>query len=231
MKKIAIIGAEGFVGSALCRQGSNGFEIVKVTRKNYDKCKNYKYDIVINTAMPSRRFWALNNPKKDVIETVLKTADIFYEWQYDKFVQISSISADIQLDIPYGSHKRSAEVIVEKDPNAMIVRLGALYGEGLIKSALFDLVNHNHIYVDILSEYNYIDVDFAASWILKNLHQKGIKNIGAHDTVSLSKLSEGIWDNPAYEGKFEKIHIGAVEYGMPSAKEVVKYLEKIRSEK
>jgi len=228
MKKIAIIGAEGFVGSALCRQAKDKFDLVKVTRSNYEICKNQKYDFVINTAMPSRRFWALNNPKKDVVETILKTAEIFYEWKYDKFIQISSISAGIQKDIPYGSHKRSAEVIVEKDENAMIVRLGALYGEGLTKSALFDLVNHNHIYVDIQSEYNYIDVDFAASWILNNLDLKGIKEIGARDTVSLLTLSKGIWENPTYEGKFEKIHTDLVECNMPSAKEVINYLKKIK---
>lgn len=228
MKKIAIIGAEGFVGSALCRQAKDKFDLVRVTRSNYDICKNQKYDFVINTAMPSRRFWALNNPKKDVVETILKTAEIFYEWKYDKFIQISSISAGIQKNIPYGSHKRAAEVIVEKDENAMIVRLGALYGDGLTKSALFDLVNHNHIYVDIQSEYNYIDVDFAASWILNNLDSKGIKEIGAHDTISLLTLSKGIWENPTHEGKFEKIHTDMVECNMPSAKEVINYLKKKR---
>tara|TARA_X000001388_G_scaffold68016_2_gene55588 strand:- start:199 stop:891 length:693 start_codon:yes stop_codon:yes gene_type:complete len=228
MKKIAIIGASGFVGSALSRQGKDKFDITSVTRKNFLECKNKQYDIVINSAMPSRRFWALNNPVSDVMESVVKTAEIFYEWKYDKFIQISSISAQIQTDIPYGAHKKAAEVIVENNKDAMIVRLGALYGEGLTKSALFDLVNHNHIYVDIRSEYNYIDVDCAANWIFNNLEKTGIREVGAYDTVSLLELSAGIWDKPTYEGRFEKIHTDNVEYGMPSAKKVLNYINLLK---
>ena len=89
--------------------------------KKSEFCKNKQYDIVINSAMPSRRFWALNNPVSDVMESVVKTAEIFYEWKYDKFIQISSISAQIQTDIPYGAHKKAAEVVVENNKDAMIV--------------------------------------------------------------------------------------------------------------
>ena len=170
MKSVAIIGANGFVGKALCRASSKlGFKTIRVTRQNYDELKQHMYDYVINSAMPSKRFWSLNNPVEDCTETILKTADIFYKWKYNKFIQISSISATKQLNMPYGIHKRAAEIIVENNENTLIVRLGALYGSGLLKSALFDLVNKNHIYVDINSEYNYIDVDTAAEWIMKNI--------------------------------------------------------------
>ena len=236
MKKIAIIGSNGFVGKALVRTAKNfNFEVTCVTRENFSEHKNKSYDCVINSAMPSKRFWSLNNPIEDIKETVVKTADIFYNWHYDKFVQISSISAENQLDIPYGSHKRSAEIIVEKDKSALIVRLGALYGNGLTKSALFDLinknhmVNHKHIYVDINSEYNYIDVDYAANHILSNLNHKGVLNVGARDSISLLDLSKGIWDNPSYEGRLEKLIFKKVDSTMPSAKNVLKYINLLRS--
>jgi nucleoside-diphosphate-sugar epimerase len=88
MKKIAVIGANGFVGSALCRQAREKFELTKVTRQNYEDCRVKEYDIVINAAMPSKRFWAFQNPLLDVKETIVKTSNIFYGWNYNKFVQI-----------------------------------------------------------------------------------------------------------------------------------------------
>lgn len=231
MKTIGIAGANGFVGKALCRAAKNHeYKIFSITRENCDKHKSLEYDILINTAMPSKRFWALNNPVDDVNATIVKTAELFYEWKYKKFIQISSLSAKIQLDIPYGIHKKSAEVLVENKQNTLIVRLGALYGSGLNKSALFDLVKHNHIYVDINSEYNYIDIDFVAGWIMKNLDKTGIKEIGACDTISLLEISKGVWDKPSYEGRLEKIYSDEVEDEMPSSKEVLKYIDRIRGQ-
>jgi len=231
VKTIGIAGANGFVGKALCRAAKNHeYKIFSITRENCDKHKSLEYDILINTAMPSKRFWALNNPVDDVNATIVKTAELFYEWKYKKFIQISSLSAKIQLDIPYGIHKKSAEVLVENKQNTLIVRLGALYGSGLNKSALFDLVKHNHIYVDINSEYNYIDIDFVAGWIMKNLDKTGIKEIGACDTISLLEISKGVWDKPSYEGRLEKIYSDEVEDEMPSSKEVLKYIDRIRGQ-
>ena len=234
MKKVAVVGASGFVGKAIVRQSKNykDLSIVEVTRENFEDCKKETYDVVINTAMPSKRYWALNNPVEDILETVVKTSKIFYEWKYDKFVQISTVSAETQLDIPYGSHKKVAEEIVRNlDPNALIVRLGSLYGEGLSKSALYDIANKKHFYVDIDSEYDYVDVDFVGKWILENLSSKGIKKIGAKDTISLREVCKKFWSSPTFEGRLEKICFQKPEKGMPSSREVIKFLERITGEK
>ena len=224
MKSVAIVGANGFVGQALCKASKNyDVKVTKVTRKNYGYYKNFNYDILINTAMPSRRFWSSNNPTDDVMETITKTANLFYEWQYKKFVQVSSISAENQLDIPYGAHKRAAEVIVSSDEDALIVRLGALFGDGLSKSALFDLLSDNHMYVDINSEYNYIDISFVSNWIFKNIERSGIINLGAKDTISLLEISNFINAEPSYEGKLEKVNFKEINEIMPSSREVLKY--------
>jgi len=229
MKKIGVVGAHGFVGKAICRSLlESDFIVSEITRENYSAKREEHYDILINTAMPSRRYWALNNPEKDFEETVSKTATLLYSWNYSKFVQISSMSSVLQLDAPYGVHKRAAEVLVENTDNTLIIRLGALYGRGLDKSALFDIINHNHFYVDINSEYNYIDVDIAASWIVQNLHQSGIKEVGAVDTISLREISRNIWDSPSYEGRTEKIYSTHIETGLPSSKKVLEYVDKLK---
>ena len=42
--------------------------ITCVTRENYEEARDArKYDILINAAMPSKRFWAKNNPYKDFL--------------------------------------------------------------------------------------------------------------------------------------------------------------------
>jgi nucleoside-diphosphate-sugar epimerase len=229
--KIAIIGSKGFVGKALCRNIKKyNYEVFEITRENSDKYKSLEYDILINTAMPSKRFWSLNNPIEDVNATIVKTAELLYEWNYKKFIQISSFSSKMQIDIPYGAHKRAAEVLVENKKNTLIVRLGALYGEGLDKSALFDLIQHNKIYVDINSEYNYIDIDFVANWIVENLDKIGIKEVGARDSISLLEISKGIWENPTYEGRKEFFYSDEVEDDMPSSKKVLEYIEQIKKE-
>ena len=68
---VAVIGARGYVGKAICDSLKNDsvHEVVEVTRTNYKKMKEQKYDIIINSSTPSKRFWAKQNPKKDFEET------------------------------------------------------------------------------------------------------------------------------------------------------------------
>jgi ATP-dependent helicase/nuclease subunit B len=138
--KIAIIGAKGYVGTALCKavNALKTHQVLEITRDNYLAHQNEDYDIVINSAMPSGRFWAKNHPQKDFVETVQKTADLVYGWKYKKFIQISTVSARCQLDTVYGRHKLSAEKLCEFGEN-LIVRLGALYSSNMQKGALADL--------------------------------------------------------------------------------------------
>ncbi len=52
MASVAVVGAKGYVGSAVCtalKQSSHS--LVEVTRENYDEMKGQEYDVVINAAM------------------------------------------------------------------------------------------------------------------------------------------------------------------------------------
>jgi len=195
-----------------------------ITRQTYAQHKAKKYDVLINAAMPAKRFWALQNPLLDFDATVRLTAELFYEWKYGKFVQISSLSARTQLDIPYGINKRTAEALVENHEHTLIVRLAALYGKGLNQGALHDLIHRHKVYVDIQSAYNYLDVDFAAAWIINHIDQAGIKEIAARDTITLAEIAKDAWPEVEYEGKKEIVFSDRVEPGMPSSQEVWKYV-------
>ena len=135
MESIALIGANGFVGKSIKKYILNDKKklITCVTRDNYEAAKNEKeYDILINAAMPSKRFWASQNPSEDFHETVEKTFNIVNDWKSSKIIQISSISARSQLDTIYGRHKAAAEKLVD-NTNNLILRLGPMYGKYLNK--------------------------------------------------------------------------------------------------
>jgi len=108
VQSVAVVGANGYVGSALCSAFSHSEEyfITAVTKENYNDSKKKSFDLVINSAMPSARFWAKQNPEEDFIETVEKTANLVYGWKYGKFIQISTVSARCQLDTVYGAGYR-----------------------------------------------------------------------------------------------------------------------------
>ncbi len=225
MKEIGIVGAQGFFGKSLSKSVKKlDFDFLEITSQNFSKVRSEEFKFLINTATPSRKYWALNNPYSDFKKTVELTADLVYNWKYEKFIQISTMSVnEIPSHHPYSINKKAAEII-SSYPKSLIVRLGALFGEGLDKGPLFDLLTTKKVYVDIKSEYNYINTEFAAEWILNNLDREGIVQLGARDTISLYDISKELNLKAKFEGKKERIFSSEIEPGMPCAKEVWNFI-------
>lgn len=222
--------AKGFVGGALCKSAKKfNHDIIEITRENYSISKSNKYDFLINSACPSKKFWSLNNPYEDFKQTVDLTVDLVYNWKHDKFIQISTMSAnDITDHHPYGVNKKSAEIITFfNDP--LIIRLGSLYGKEIKKGPLYDLLDKSKLYVDINSEYNFIDVNFCSDWIIENLHRKGIVQLGAIDSISLLDIAKKFGFDVTYEGKKECIFSKEVEGGMPSAGKILDFISNYKN--
>jgi len=225
--KIGIVGANGFVGGALCRSAiKKNCDFIQVTRQNFQENKSEEFDILINSAMPSKRYWASSHPLEDFDASVRLTAELIYEWKYKKFIQISSIEANYN-HIPYAVNKRSAEIIVSLIKSSLIVRLCALYGKGLNKGALYDLIHNNPLYVDIDSVYNYLDTDWCADWIMNNLDKIGLIEIGAKDTITLKEIADKFGIKPNCQGERKEIvFTEKIPENMPSAYEVLNFVEK-----
>lgn len=229
MKTIAVIGASGFVGSALYKtlKKNNTYRVVSVVRANYDRFRRQAFDIVINAAMPSARFWAKNNPQDDFRETVEKTAHIVYDWNYKKVVHISSVSARSQLDTIYGRHKAAAEAIVNFGDN-LAVRFGPMFDETLSKGVLVDMMQGKTVYIDGTSRYAFSSLEFNVNWIVNNLHKRGIREVGAKNALALKTVAKYLKKNIQFEGPIDHQEIQNPLASFPDATEVYSYLESKR---
>lgn len=226
MKQIALIGSQGFVGSALLKalQKDQTNNVQPVARKDYHKLKKKNYDIVINAAMPSARFWAQNNPYEDFRETVEKTAEIVYEWKYKKMVQISTISARTEKESIYGRHKAMAELLCNDGKN-VIFRLTAMYDETLEKGVLIDIIKGNKVFLDKKSRYSFASLAFVTGWISKNLDRTGIWEVGAKNSVKLEDIVAHFKLPATFEGRLDIQEVQNPLHEFPDAKEVYTFLE------
>ncbi len=231
MQSVVVVGARGYVGSALYTEllSRENYIVTAVTRENYVEAQKSTFDVLINCAMPSARFWAKNNPYQDFIETVQKTADLFYGWHYKKFVQVSSISARSQLDTVYGWHKAAAESLVDPDKH-LVVRLGPMYSPELTKGVLVDIREGKKVFVDGRSRYCFTPLHFNAEWIVSHLDRKGIIEVGAKNAITLQELASQLGVNAQFEGALDHQEIMTPEPDFPDAREVLTFMDNWRKE-
>lgn len=229
MFSIAVIGSKGYIGSALYKELLNfsNYSVVGVTRENYLATQAQKFDIIINCAMPSGRFWANNHPEEDFVETVKKTADLLYGWQFKKFVQISTVSARCQTDTIYGRHKAAAEKLCDFGDN-LIVRLGALYGENMKKGVLVDMLEGKKVFVDKTSRYSFIPLSFCVSWLASNLDRQGIVELGGKNAIILESVAKHIGAEVEFEGSVNHQDIENKEDDLPEAKDVLDFMSNLK---
>ena len=226
MKSIALIGSNGFVGKSIKKYILNdrNISITSVTRENYEEARNNKkYDILINAAMPSKRFWAKNNPYKDFHETVEKTFKIVNDWKSSKIIQISSISARSQLNTTYGRHKAAAEKLLDKKNN-LILRLGPMYGDSLNKGVLVDMKNNDPVYVSQESLYCFAPVDWIGKWICQNMHLYGILDLGGNNAIKLYEVAQKIGSKSIFTGPIDNQIISKEIKNAPEARNVIDFL-------
>lgn len=231
MISVAVIGANGYVGSALSSILARNPDLALsgVTRANYAKSRREKYDILINAAMPSRRSWARDNPESDFVETVQKTADLVYGWRFKKFVQISTVSARCQLDTVYGRHKAAAERICLFGDN-LIVRLGPMYSGGLSKGVLIDMLQNKKVFVDANSRYCFAPLEFVASWLERNLTRSGIVELGARNAITLREVADHLGSRIEFEGAVDHQEIPHPGEGYPDAYDVLTFMDAMRKQ-
>lgn len=231
-RKIAVIGARGFVGSAVSAeiQQREGLELIPVVRGDDVEASVSEADIIIHSANSARRFFAQKNPERDFHDTVEKMHDVKACVQGKKMVLVSTISARIQLDTVYGRNRRACELMVMDKPGNLIVRLGPMYGERKAAGALHDILNNRQCFVSGSTRYAYVDVAYNARKIIDLIDYTGVLELGAKDTISLNELKAAIGSTTEFEGPDDTQILNTTQDDAPDAREVVDFAMKFKKE-
>lgn len=167
--KTALIGHTGFVGGNLVQQAH--FDDLYNSR-NIDEINGKEYAHIVVTAAQARKWWANQNPQEDWngIERLL---DSLARCQARRVTLISTIdvlgsAAGLnEQDEPaadqmsaYGLHRLKLEqAIRSRFDQVLVVRLPGLFGFGLKKNVIFDLLQHNALgNINPRSSFQYYDL-------------------------------------------------------------------------
>ncbi len=151
--KVALIGFTGFVGATLDRA-------VQPTHRyrstNIDAIRGETFDHIICAGVQAMKWWVNLHPEEDMagIQSLL---DALSEVKADCFTLISSIDVypsprevDENTQInkdghhAYGLNRLYVEEwIAERFPNTAILRLPGLFGPGLKKNVIYDMMHDN----------------------------------------------------------------------------------------
>lgn len=146
-----LIGATGFVGGALLRQTT--FDACFNSR-NVDEIEGQSFSTLVCAAAPGSMIEANTAPERDRAQ-IHGLIDRLSKVHAQRFILVSSIAVlsdfagnhvesthAFQQSLAYGRHRRELEAFVESHfASHLVVRLPALFGRGLRKNFIFDLMN------------------------------------------------------------------------------------------
>jgi len=208
--RIGIVGAEGFLGSALFEHAmSLGHETVPIYRDTHvDKEK--AFDLVINANGNSKKYLAEQEPEVDFQANNMATFAILNRFvsSHTKFIHFSSgevygeilktgCDEDRSLkDVvksAYGSSKYVSELIVrEYKRDAIIIRLSGLIGEKLSKGPIFDIITGQKLRLDLDSQMQFINTKTVSriAFELSDSKQSGIFNCAGRNSLLLRDCAQ-----------------------------------------
>ena len=147
----ALIGSTGFVGGALQKQAE--FDQLYSSR-NIDSIRGKSFELVVCAGAYAEKWKANEDPVADMA-AIERLIDPLREVACERFVLDSTVdvyqrplgvdeSAPADATQPYGRHRRLLEEFArETFPRCCVLRLPGLFGAGLKKNVIFDLL-HDH---------------------------------------------------------------------------------------
>ncbi|MEY2549595.1 MAG: hypothetical protein QOD64_2177 [Verrucomicrobiota bacterium] len=149
----ALIGHSGFIGGNAARQWP--FDAL-FNSSNIDEMRGGDFDEIV-CAAPAAEKWKANADPESDVRSIARLETALSETKARRFILISTIdvyprprAVDERTEIddagePYGRHRLGLERFVrERFADAIVLRLPGLFGPGLKKNALFDLI-HDHL--------------------------------------------------------------------------------------
>jgi len=152
MRRTALIGHTGFVGSNLAAQAEFA---ERFNSKNIEEMRGRAYDLVVCAGVSAVKWWANQHPAEDQAG-IARLTDVLATVSAERFVLTSTIDVypvpnGVDESTPlegvsnhaYGTHRYALERFVERFPKRHVIRLPGLFGRGLKKNVIFDLLNDN----------------------------------------------------------------------------------------
>lgn len=151
--KTALIGHTGFVGSALDKALIPEY---RYRSSNIDEIRGQEFDHVICAGVQAMKWWANLHPDEDWTG-IRRLLDALSEVKAGRFTLISTIDVypvprDVDENVlidrkghhAYGLHRLMVEDwIREKFSRVAILRLPGLFGHGLKKNVIYDMIHDN----------------------------------------------------------------------------------------
>lgn len=151
--KRALIGHTGFIGATLLADGgfTHGFDA-----GDLQDMRGAWFDEVVCAAIPAAEF----PDTQDDRAAIAALLDVLETVRAERFILMSTIDVypdpaqpldetavlDGLANHPHGRHRLAVEQFVaSRFPNHAVVRLPALFGEGLQGNALYDLLHDHHV--------------------------------------------------------------------------------------
>lgn len=150
----ALIGHSGFVGGTLLRAGR--FDDL-YNSANISDMAGRSYELVVCAGVSAAKWLANKDPDKDRTD-IRRLTDVLERVNAREFILISTIDVypdpasradetapiDPSANHAYGANRyRLEEWVKARFSGTRIIRLPALFGEGLRKNAVYDLLNDN----------------------------------------------------------------------------------------
>tara|TARA_B100000989_G_C19516244_1_gene461786 strand:- start:946 stop:1665 length:720 start_codon:yes stop_codon:yes gene_type:complete len=172
-EKAAIIGYTGLIGSNLLNQYKKKFYAIDLfNSKNINKLnKNKIYDVVFCAGLPAIKWIANKAPIKDKNNTQ-KLIKNLKKLNTKKILLISTI--DVNYKHSYGRNRKVLEKFVKKKfKNSYILRLPGVFGKGLKKNIIYDLLNKNNLNQIYLNDkFQWYDLEYLKKDISEIFRKK-----------------------------------------------------------
>lgn len=213
--KSCLIGYTGFVGGNLDSQYKFDY---KYNSKNINDIIGKEFDLVVCAGVRAQKWLANTYPNQDINEIKNLTEKI-KTIKTKKFVLISTIDVyknpidvnenkgiDLENLHPYGKNRIDLENwIIENFEESLIVRLPALFGQGLKKNFIYDLITvipstiMKEKFESILSEVNEQEKNILKESYTKDLN--GNFNLNNDITIDIKNILKDILTSVDFTSK------------------------------
>jgi hypothetical protein len=246
----ALIGYTGFVGGNLREQRRFN---ESYNSKNFHDMSNRRFDDIVCAGISAVK-WIANKAPDEDRERIRQLESVLSTVSSERFILISTIDVypdtagkDESYDCSsvannaYGTHRLEFEQFcAARFPNCYIVRLPGLFGTGLKKNVIYDLLHHNCLeminpassfqYYDLSNLWVDIDTMIASGIRLTNFFTEPVQTQTIIDRIFTQQNLEDLGKTPSPEAHYDlKTRHAAVWGGqngyMYSAARVLSQLE------